>query len=264
MGIVLHNGRVENDIEIPMDNKVYEVLRVINKTPLFLKEHFNRLENSLNIKGAENKITFEKFKEYVDDLIILLNKENFNIKVVLDTLTNNDYFFENPSSYPSVELYEKGIETVSLKYERPNPNAKIVNSSLTEQAKEITKQEDVYEVILVDSNDNITEGSKSNIFFTKDGILYTPPIDKVLPGITRQEIIKSAKELNLTVREIIVPLVDINKYSGAFISGTSPKILPINRINDVLFDVKDETIVQLIRAFNNHIENDLKNYSSSI
>lgn len=261
MSIILHNGRIETDLKLTSENKVYEVIRVISKKPLFLKEHYERLINSLSIKNSDAKITYETFRERIDDLIVMLAKDDFNIKVVIDLSNNNDYFFENPSSYPSQDLYKNGIDTVSLKYQRLDPNAKVINPNLNITAKELTEKENVYEAILVDYNDNITEGSKSNIFFTHNDILYTPETDKVLPGITREKIIETAKNAGFTVRQINIPLQDAKKYSGAFISGTSPKILPIRRIDDVTFDINEPLIRNLMNLFDETIQKDLDSYN---
>lgn len=263
MGIVLHNGRIETDTVISSENKVYEVLRVIDRTPLFLKEHYSRLVNSLEILKSENTVNPETFKERIEDLIVMLDKDNFNIKVVIDYLNKNDYYFENPSSYPSDEMYKNGVETVTLKYTRPYPNAKVINPELTKTAAEVIKSENVYEAVLLDEKSNVTEGSKSNLFFIQNDILYTPSIEKVLPGITRGQIIETAKNSGITVREINIPSSDLPKYKAAFISGTSPKILPISRIDDIKYDVKDETLHKLLDAFNDVISKDLENYKKN-
>lgn len=261
---------VKNDSLIPYDQSqlpkgkgiVYEVIRVIDRKPLFFKGHFLRMKNSIDLIGKTFDITLENFKKITDKLIASVEVNNFNIKVLIDSDSNEIFIFENPSSYPPAELYENGIHTEIFKYVRQDPNAKIVNLELTEQAKKLMEKTNSYEVLLEDTEGCLTEGSKSNVFFIKGSELITPPLDKVLPGITRQEIIKCAASSGFKVSEEQVHASELSKYDAAFISGTSPKILPINSVGSLKFSVKNKGLSLLMANFEDHIEEDLNSYTS--
>lgn len=61
------------------------------------------------------------------------------------------------------------------------------------------------EGIALDVNGYISEGAGENLFEVKDGVLFTPPFtSSALPGITRDAIIKLAKELGIEVREQVL------------------------------------------------------------
>lgn len=240
---------------------VYEVVRVINNSPLFFQDHFERLLNSLKAAGSKIVIAFEDYKKANDDLISSTKKSNFNLKTIIDPATGDLFIFESPSSYPEDKLYRKGIKTTILKYERNNPNAKIVNTDLTTIAAKIMEATGSYEVILEDSQGRLTEGSRSNIFFIKDEALYTSPVSNVLPGITRLKIMETMEEMGIKVYEEEIKRSDLEKFTGAFMSGTSPKILPIKSIEEVNYEVYgNEFINRLIEGFNEKIEKDLEEY----
>ncbi len=260
---------IKNNLPLPLDpdglpkgkGLVYEVIRVIDSTPLFFQGHYDRMLNSLRLTGSDLSLSLASFREMVDLLMAKIGQGNFNFKVLIDPATKDIYLFENPSAYPSADLYRAGIHTEILKYERPDPNAKVMNTELVVTSQQLMAATDAYEVLLEDSEGHITEGSKSNVFFMKEGVLYTPPLFKVLPGITRLEIIACARDLGMTVREENIPAHGLHDYDAAFISGTSPKILPIHSVGLIRYDFQSNShLTALIRRFDQRIVEDLQAY----
>lgn len=64
-----------------------------------------------------------------------------------------------------------------------------------------------------------------------------------------------AKNNGIEVIEGNVNYKNIKMFEGLFISGTSPKILPICKVDDVEFDVNNEFLRELMRKFDEVIEN---------
>ena len=87
------------------------------------------------------------------------------------------------------------------------------------------------EALLLDHNEAIAEGPGENIFFIKEKKLYTPTSGKILPGITRDSVLKLAKEdLNYKVQEKEIFPKDLDLFEGAFFTGTAAEITPIEKI----------------------------------
>ena len=76
--------------------------------------------------------------------------------------------------------------------------------------------------------------------------VVTSKIENVLPGITRQFIIKTCKSLNIEFEERNIHERDIETITGLFISGTSPKVLPIKSVDEFLFNSSKNTTIKLI------------------
>ena len=70
-----------------------------------------------------------------------------------------------------------------------------------------------------------------------------------MPGVTRTEIIKVAKENSINIIEENIRYTDLEKFDVLFISGTSPNILPIKRVNGLEFDVENDLLRKLMRLF---------------
>lgn len=257
----LHN---ESEYETPefeniyKDNSpsIYEVIRIIDRVPLFLEEHYTRLKNSAALLGNEINMSFESIKSNIKKMIQLNNVSNYNIKIVVNNFSQNInyYFYFIKSSYPDEELYRLGIKTFLYDSMRENPNAKIINKSLRGEIDKLLLKKNCYEALLVNKSGEVTEGSRSNLFFIKEGKVFTPPKGDVLMGITRQRIIKLCTENRIDVIEVPLFLNSLNSYEAAFISGTSPKVLPISSIDDISYSASDKTLLKIMDIYNKEIE----------
>ena len=243
-----------------VDKIIYEVLRVINGKPIFLQTHLRRMKNSFELINKEFKFTYEEISKKINNLIKTENKSEGNIKITYGVNEKILRIFFIEHSYPSYEMYQSGVKTILYFGERENPNAKIVNENFREKVNCEIKDKNAYEAILVDKNGYITEGSKSNIFMVKDNELLTSPIKAVLPGVTRGEIIKIAEKLGIRIKEVEYKYSDINKLDGMFISGTSPKVLPIKEVNDISLNPNNDIIRKLRSEYDNKISEYIKNH----
>ncbi|MGB7604344.1 MAG: aminotransferase class IV [Lutisporaceae bacterium] len=225
---------------------IYEVIRVIEGVPLFLEDHLVRLQASatslnIDIQGILSSITSD-----ISELIKINNNPEKNIKLVVYNLENKtpDYIISFiHSNYPTKEQYLVGVPTILFHAERHNPNAKIINNELRETINIKLKEENAYEVLLVNSRGEITEGSRSNLFFIEEGKVYTASAENVLIGITRKYILKACNNLKLEVIEQPIPFSMLEYAEGAFITGTSPKVLPIASIDGMLITSANNSIV---------------------
>lgn len=187
---------------------------------------------------------------------------NIRIDVFIDTKTNTIVLTSKqiPHKYPTENEYLYGVKTCTTKYTRENPNEKIWNNSLRQKVDEIIQQNNVYEVIYINDNNSLTEGSRSNIFFIDDNKLYSAPFSQVLPGITRKYIIETAKHINIKFIEQEINIDEIINFNSCFIAGTSPKILPINMIDNIEFNTKNTTLRKIMLGFEKVIEQDIENF----
>ncbi|MFW6257683.1 MAG: aminotransferase class IV [Prolixibacteraceae bacterium] len=234
---------------IPSENEggIYEVLRVVEGVPLFLEEHLVRFYHSAEIANKKIRFSPEQIHKF---LINLIQKNRvFEGNILISCKINLKAFFV-PHKYPTTKMFETGIKCGVLKAERENPNAKVFQTSVRERANKLIEEKGYYEVLLIDHFGRITEGSRSNIFFVKDDELITPPGNEVLLGITRGKTIILARELNIPFKEKDVYYDDLNQYHAAVITGTSPKILPVKKIENVKFDAADVIVRRLISAYN--------------
>lgn len=91
------------------------------------------------------------------------------------------------------------------------------------------------EGIALDSAGYVSEGSGENIFVVRDGRIVTPPLGaSVLPGITRDTIVKIAGELNIPVTESLVPREMLYVADEVFFCGTAAEVTPIRSVDRIV------------------------------
>ncbi|MBL4938026.1 aminotransferase class IV family protein [Clostridium sp. YIM B02515] len=266
----IENGKILDcnkfsDEYVMQGTSLYEVIRIIDSVPVFLERHLDRLDNSAKLANKKLWMSKKNIKDAILELIKANKTNEGNIKIIfnygnVERENNNTflvYFIEH--HYPSAEQYSLGVPAILCFKERSNPNAKIINNNFRSETDEKIKSSNSYEAILVDRNNYITEGSRSNIFMVKDNCVITAPLEAVLPGITREIIIEICKKEEINFFEKNVSFNQISDLDALFITGTSPKILPISKVDDFVFKSSTNIIVQsIMRHYNRIIEEYIK------
>lgn len=104
-----------------------------------------------------------------------------------------------------------------------------VNSILAK--REVTKA-GYDEALLLDTAGYVAEASGENIFLVKNGLLKTPPLTSILPGITRDTVMTLAQDLGLSVREERFSRDELYLADEVFLTGTAAEITPVREIDD--------------------------------
>lgn len=242
---------VERFVSSDNDGGVYEVLRVKNGVPLFLENHLQRFKKSAEIAHVEIPYSDKRIKELLCTLIKTNEVSEGNIFISCE-ISMKAFFI--PHYYPTEEMYKNGVVCDILKAERENPNAKVFQTAVRQKANAIIEEKGCYEVLLVDAGNYITEGSRSNVFFIHNNKIVTAPGSNVLLGITRQKAIELAEMLNIDLIEKEISYNELQKFEAVFLTGTSPKILPVKKIDRFEFNVSGSIIRNIINAYNSLIE----------
>lgn len=227
---------------------IYEVIRVIDKKAIFLKEHFDRLNKSIQLSNLDFKLEYKDFDSMIKILIENNDFENCNIRVsvYLDENTKEVvtlmYFIK--SSYPTKEMFENGVRTVTLKKHRNNPNVKLYDENLRDNVSKLMNKTNSFEVILINEDNTISEGSRSNIFFVQNETIITAKDSSVLLGVTREKVIKTALKNNIKLEKRSIDICELEKFDGAFITGTSNDVLPIKYIDNIEYNSSKNKIIK--------------------
>lgn len=230
---------------------IYEVIRIFNGHPIFLKDNLLRLDNSLKKSNIGINLQTLNIPDKLKRFIELENITEGNLKYVLHFTTGktDEYIFQIPHTYPTASDYEKGVPTLTYEAIRENPGVKYINPKLRAETNRLIKENQVYEVLLVDREGYITEGSRSNVFFIRKQVLYTSPLEYVLPGTSRKRVFDICKEHQIPVVEKRIARNSIQEYEAAFLTGTSPLILPIHRIDRISYRTDSPFLRQLMRYY---------------
>jgi len=230
-------------------DSIYEVLRMIKGFPVFFHDHMERLESSVR---QQHKKPLADSLRLKDDIIRLTRsdrRKETNLKIVFNYnkgLDNYLVYFIEPI-YPTALQYKKGVKGILYNAERKEPESKVINHKLRSDIYHKLILENGYEALLVNKRNFITEGSRSNIFFIKGLSLLTAPDNLVLSGITRKHILDICRENDIEVQFKFIRADDLAGFDAAFMTGTSPMVLPFCCIGDIYYSA-DHPVIEKLRS----------------
>jgi len=169
---------------------VFETI-LIKKEAIFLEEHINRLNKSIDIMNLGEHIDIKFIKNFIKEEKL----KNIVLKIVV---TEKNIVFSTRKIKYSKEDYKNGFNLkLSSVLRNPTSNMTYIKSlSYNENLYEYNKanKEGFNEVVFLNIYGNIAEGATSNIFIIKDKKIYTPKIsDGILPGVVRNWVIENFK-----------------------------------------------------------------------
>ncbi len=144
-------------------------------------------------------------------------------------------------SYFDPEQKKKGIRLTYAKYRRPDPRSAPVHAKATglymicTLSKHEAERAGYADALFLDCYDNIAEATGANIFLIKDGMIHTPTPESFLNGITRQSVIKLAKQRGFEVVERTIPFSELGSFSEVFITGSAAEVTPVAEVGEYRF-----------------------------
>ena len=243
---------------------VFEGIRAYktqNGTQIFkAAEHYDRLKYS----AEAILIPYEHSTQHLIDISYeVLAKNNFQDAYLrpLVFCPPNMKLQKSERSFIMIAAWEwdaylgnKLLRVMTSSYQRPNPkafkiNAKVsghyVNSILASQE---AKDNGYDEALLLDGKDFVAEGPGANVFFEKNGKLFTPPAKNILPGITRATVIEICKELDIPVEEKYFTTDELKEADTAFFCGTAAEVIGWESLDNVKFAKPwNETVSKVIQ-----------------
>ena len=135
---------------------------------------------------------------------------------------------------------EKGVDVCVSSWTRLAPNTlpAIAKSGANYMNSQLIKMEAIIngyvEGIALDTNGYVSEGSGENIFIVRNGTLQTAPLgNSVLPGITRDSVMRIARELEIPLVEQVIPREMLYIADEAFFTGTAAEITAIRSVDKI-------------------------------
>jgi len=228
---------------------VFEGIRSYNRLVFKLKEHIDRLYESAHTIML--KIPLSRV-EMIEAIVRTLKANNLSDAYIRAGVTRGvgDLGLDpRKCSMPTVfiitdkialyheELYEKGLEVVTVPTHRNspeaiNPRVKSLNYLNSILAKIEAINSGVEEAIMLNFQGYVAECTGDNIFIVKDGRLLTPPpYVGILKGITRDCVIELARHDGIPVSEELLTRHDLFNADESFLTGTAAEIIPVIKID---------------------------------
>jgi len=220
---------------------VFETFRWKSTHPVFLNRHIERMKNGAEIL----RIPFpgeETILDSLDSALTAFQASDAYVKICLLS-HGSSMFYENPEGFSFLSIVRE--------YQLPNEPVKArvsdcrrSSTSSILRLKSLNYLESIYarrearelgfdDAIFLNERGEITEGTASNIFWFRDGVLYTPSIEcGLLSGITRGLLVEIAEEIGMQVWEGCFNLESLLSSHCCFLTNSLIGVVAISQIND--------------------------------
>jgi branched-chain amino acid aminotransferase len=219
-----------------------------NGTKIFkAREHYERLRHSAKVMQMPFDTSTEELTRLTYEVLEQNNFSDAYIRPVV-FCSPNMALSKGKETYLAITAWEwtngyltNKMRLMTSSWQRPNPGAfhieakvsgHYVNSILACQE---AKDKGFDEALLLDINGFVAEGPGANIFYEKDGKLFTPAKGNILPGITRATVIEICAALNIPVVEKLFTPQEMHGADAAFYCGTAAEVVQLDSLDNIPF-----------------------------
>lgn len=243
---------------------VFDTLVVRLGRCIALREHWERLQHSCQLLGLFPP-TEAQLKEIIDQLLTANQMTEARVRV---TLTSGPIPFASPIDPAKQTLMVTfaplpiwpAAECVCLSPWAINPAGAlngIKSVSYGESARSLRYAKSVGcgEALLLNTRNEVSEGSGSNVFLVIDGSVITPPLSSgCLPGVTRLLVLQACRDFNIACNEEPIPLSLLERCEEAFLTSATRGVHPIERLNTRVLKVPGPITVRVQNAYSSLVE----------
>ncbi|WML59427.1 D-amino-acid transaminase [Neobacillus sp. PS2-9] len=253
MNFAIINGKLVNRLEAKVDiedrgyqfgDGVYEVIRVYNGKMFTVKEHLERFVKSAESIGITLPYSIDDCTALLEELVTKNNlvEGTIYMQITRGTAPRN-HVFPTKDVVPTLVAYTKevarpvesltnGVKTIRTEDIRwLRCDIKSLNLLGNLLAKQKAAEQGCFEAIQY-RGDQVTEGSSSNIFIVKNGVVITHESNHlILKGITKDVILQICSQNNIPFEERSFTLAELATADEVFLSSTTSEVMPIVEID---------------------------------
>lgn len=229
---------------------LFETMRSYNNKVFRLEDHLERLYQSLDLIYLNVPMTRGEMRSAIQKTLERNQCPDSMIRLTISRGEQTTGFHIDRDAPPTVVIIVRELEPLPEEWLEEGINISFFPSTafriggLAQQIKscnflsyilvrELAHRKNSMEGILIDDDDRITEGTTSNIFIVKDGVLKTPPLNRyILPGITRQVVLEIAERKGIPISRQTLNPQDVYRADEVFVTNSRVEILPVNTADD--------------------------------
>ena len=225
-------------------DSIYEVFKFASRRPVFLDEHYGRMDRGLHELEIGNPWSAATFESTMHELV---SRSSFDDGIVYIQISRGEA--------PRAHFYPEGLEPTVIAYSRSfrfpdaakkragirmitardlrwkHCDVKSVNLLANAIAKKQAQRAGAEEALLLDDG-LVREGASANFFGVRHGTVITHPLDEhILPGVVRDRVIALAINARIRVDERPLREAEIVDLEEAFITSTTMGVMPVSTID---------------------------------
>jgi branched-chain amino acid aminotransferase len=231
---------------------IYETLRAYEGTLFRLDRHLQRLKHSADSISLNLPLPLDKIGDALNRTVSENKLSDAYVRIQISRgvgeIGLDPALCPEPTTvivakqfkeYPR-ELFENGVSLAIVRTRRNHPLAlspsiKGTNFLNNILARMESIRADAYEAVMLNWEGYVAEGTISNIFFVKSGVLCTPSLETgILEGVTRGLVLELARKERIETREALIKPEELLGADECFITNTTVEVMPVTSIDKTL------------------------------
>ncbi|RTY72895.1 aminotransferase class IV [Flavobacterium bomense] len=251
---------------------VFETVKIVNNTILFLEDHYFRLMSSMRVVRMEIPMNFTM--EYLEEQILSLVKKtglSLSSRARITVYRNDGGYYLPQNNTVSFLIHSIALENTLYSIEKKEyevdlykdfyitkqllSSIKTTNKIINITGSIFANENGLDNCLVLNDSKNVVEALQGNIFMLMGDKLITPPVSEgCLNGVMRKQILSLAKKIETleVVEEVISPF-DLQKADELFITNVIKGIQPVTRYRKKIFTTHVST--QLLEKLNEIVRN---------
>lgn len=236
-----------SDRGLLLGDGLFETLLAINGRAMFLKEHWQRMNNGLAILNIPPPFDYPALENIVEQLLIKnqLMSGNATLRLtitrgagprgVLPAGNFSPNYFMTASVYSPnpINSFKTIFSSIRRNEYSPTTKLKSINYLDNILARLEADKAGVHDALFLNTQGNVTESTAANIFLVHNQTVFTPPVaDGLIPGIIRAVVIDICSQLNIPVKEISITPEALLAAEEVFLTNSLIGIQPVSSIGE--------------------------------
>ena len=239
----------------------FETISVVDGRPIFLDRHLRRLEDAARFldlgkpaeRGIDRITVLEYLRKWMSEHDYRDRSGHMRRCALKIMLTQENVFFSMRDNPYTPDIYERGfamdISNVRRNETSPFVYHKTMNYGDCILEKRNATAAGMDERLFLNTKEQVSEGTVSNVFFVRNGVICTPQVScGLLPGILREYLCETED-----VEETDIYVQDLKRYQECFVTNSLMGIMPVRQIGGIRFE-EDRVTKELMRKYQDMVQ----------
>ncbi len=224
-------GPTLDAVSLRLPNGAYTTLRTYHSDRIIgLSAHLQRLIESSQLLQRPYPIDPVAIRSALRDVIARERQPALRLRLTVPLDVDQVLISAEPFDVYPPEFYQRGVHCATTRLSRHTPKAKATDFIAPSRESKAALDPGIHELLMVDSHGQILEGTSSNFYAVRKGVLCTAG-EGVLEGVTRHIVLQEAADV-IPIDYHPVRVSDLAEVSEAFITSSSREVMPVIQIDD--------------------------------
>jgi branched-chain amino acid aminotransferase len=253
------------DLSVLRGYGVFDYVQIYQGKPFHLQDHLKRLKWSAEQVELSLPMSLSELDLLVQELLAKNPPIDAGVRLIItggpsgqDQLLSVDpahlILLFHPYIPPPERYYTQGMKAITNNLLRIIPSVKTTNYMPAIFAMNKAKKLGFDDAIYLNDQQELLEGTISNVFFFKDGKLITSDSNQIVKGVTRAILLQLAA-LHFPIEFRSLPISELPFCQEAFLCSSRKEVAPLVQINDIILGTgkPGPCSAKLLSLFQNYV-----------